>query len=150
MKKVFTYVITALMTAILVTSVAWAQKKDDRTPEEKAVDFRRGLLETVSWKLGQVARSAGGGDKAAFQKHAKDLSYLTTMITEGFIPNSVVGNSKAKKEIWEDWDDFVERAETLQTAARGLTASGYDISGFDPREFGKNCGNCHRKYKEKD
>ena len=92
------------------------------------------------------------GDKTAFHKNATDLAFLTTMIPEGFeLKDSIVKDSSAKKEIWEDWNTFLEKAKNIQQAARGLAAADYAMSSFDPRKFGgENCGACHRKFKKRD
>ena len=92
------------------------------------------------------------GDKTAFHKNATDLAFLTTMIPEGFeLKNSIVDDSTAKKEIWEDWDKFLEKAKNIQQATHELSAPEYDMASFDPRKFGgQNCGGCHRDFRKRD
>jgi len=133
----------------LTMSAALAQKQV--TPEERAYKFRTSLFQTFAWKLGQMAGSKGSNNEAAFIKHATDLAQLSSLIEEGFqIENSLPEGSKAKPEIWQDYEKFQTRAQDLGDAAMGFTESGA-MANFDPREFGsKSCGGCHRDFKIKD
>ncbi len=133
----------------LVAGPAIAQKQP--TPEERAYKFRTSLFQTFAWKLGQMAGAKGRGDQAAFSKHASDLAQLSTLIEEGFqIENSLPEGTKAKPEIWQDYEEFQSKAKALNDAATGFTEAGA-MADFDPREFGsKTCGGCHRSFKLKD
>lgn len=148
--------ISTLIISLNLTGLS-AQPRDDRTPGEKAFEYRDGLMHAIEWKMGQLAGMATGeieGDRDLFRDYAADLAALSGMILEGFVPNSRVEGSRAKEAIWDDWDDFTEKAQDLAQAAdslaRAAAAPGFDIRSFDPREFGRNCGNCHREYKQRD
>ena len=135
--------------AVLTAPLEVAASKKNKSPEEKAYEYRDGVFHAMGWKFGQLAANAARGNKAEFQRAANDMVALSQMTVEGFIPNSIVPGSLAKKEIWENWDDFNKRAEDLTAALRTIAADDYDISTFSPKEFGKNCGNCHREYKKR-
>ena len=152
MKKITGYILLALFSLTLTTTVAVAQMRDTRSPAEKAFEFRHGLMHTIEWKFGKLVEAKMQGDKTAFTKNAADLAFLTTMIPEGFeLKDSIVKDSSAKKEIWEDWDKFLDKAKNIQQATRELSAPGYDMAAFDPRKFGgQNCGGCHRDFKKRD
>lgn len=141
--------ITTLICTLLL--VAPVQAQNQPTPEERAYDFRHGLFETFSWKLGQLYGAQAKDDAAAFKKHADDLSYLSSMLEEGFqIDNSMPAGSRAKAEIWQDYASFADKAKTLQKAAAALTQDGA-MKDFNVRDFGsKNCGGCHRDFREKE
>ena len=152
MKKITGYILLTLFSLTITTTVTMAQMRDTRSPAEKAFEFRHGLMHTIEWKFGKLVEAKMKGDKQAFHKNAVDLAFLTTMIPEGFeLKDSIVKDSSAKKEIWEDWNTFLEKAKNIQQAARGLAAADYAMSSFDPRKFGgENCGACHRKFKKRD
>jgi len=152
MKKITGYFILAV-TSFLITNTALLAHDDEKpTPGQKAFEFRHSLMHTIEWKVGKLVEAKMKGDKTAFQKNAADLAFLTTMIPEGFeLKNSIVEDSAAKKEIWEDWDKFLDKAENVQTAARALASANYNLADFDPRKFGgQNCGGCHRDFKKRD
>lgn len=148
MKKMSIVLLTSLLTLCGATA---ALAQDTRTPEEKSYQFRAGLFKTIEWKFSQMIGAKFASDEAAFKKHAGDLAYLAGLITEGFeLKDSLPEGTKAKKEIWEDWDDFVEKAGDFQKNAQALADSG-DFASFDFKKFGSgNCGACHRNYKERD
>lgn len=143
-------VITLTATVLFLSVSAVAQDRQP-TPEERAYKFRTSLFQTFAWKMGQLARAKAAGDKNAFDQHANDLSYLSRMIEEGFsIPDSLPDGTKAKPEIWEDFDTFKAKIQNLAERSKGLTENGA-MADFDPREFGsKACGACHRDFKVKD
>lgn len=118
--------------------------------EEQAVDFRQGVFQSLSWKVGQLAAAKAQDDRATFQKHANDLAYLTGLITEGFIANSLVADSKAKPAVWEDMAAFNEAAQKMRSMAADVASEDYDMASFDARNFGREgCGGCHKNFKER-
>ena len=150
MKCISMISLTLVLSALLLPNMLSAQM-DDRTPEEKAYEFRDSLFNTIGWKMGKLVGAKMQGDKAAFQKEAADMAYLSGLIVEGFeLKDSIPEGSLAKPEIWSDWDTFVEKANDLQTSAQDLADSG-DMGAFDPMKFGRgNCGVCHKDFKERD
>jgi cytochrome c556 len=148
MKIIFRSILFTTAIAFAAES-ALAQEKP--TPEDRAYTFRTSLFQTFAWKLGQMAGAKGNNDEVAFTKHATDLAQLSSLIEEGFqIENSLPEGTKAKPEIWQDYQKFQSKAQALGNAATGFTKSGA-MANFDPREFGsKSCGGCHRDFKIKD
>ena len=143
------HLVTAILLATSAT-VAIAQPPQ-KSPEEQAVEYRHSIFEALSWKSTQLGSAKEAGDKAAFQKHAKDMAYLGSLITEGFIPDSMIEGSSAKAAVWDDWDGFVEAADKFQELASELASPSYDMASFNARSFGGDaCGSCHRNFKERD
>ena len=139
-----------IVLSLLLCSAAAVAQQDTRTPEEKAYQYRTGVFSALEWKMGQMIAAKFGNDSAQFQKHAGDMAYLAGLIEEGFIADSIVEGSNAKAEIWQNPEDFANKAAALQKAASEFAQSG-DIASFNPRKFGgKNCGGCHRDYKVDD
>jgi len=127
------------------------EKEDKRTPEEKAYQFRDGLFRVIEFKFGKMIEAKFAGDKRAFHQYASQIAWLARMIPEGFIPDSRVKGTKAKEDIWEDWDEFTDKAEKFKVNMQKLADPSYDITSFDPKEFGgDNCGACHRPFKSRE
>ncbi len=124
--------------------------QDKHTPAEKSYEFRDGLFHVIEWKYDRLVTAQMENDEAAFTMHAKDMAYLADLVVEGFeLKNSLPENSLARKAIWEDWDTFVEKADTFRENARGLTKAGA-MASFNPKKFGRsNCGSCHKEFKQK-
>lgn len=136
--------------AILTFASGQALAKDEPTPEERAYKFRTSLFQTFGWKYGQLIAAKQREDEAGFIKHADDLVYLSTLLEEGFqIENSLPEGTRAKPEIWQDYEKFQEKAKNLRSVAKTLTQTGA-MANFNPRDFGsKACGTCHRDFRIK-
>ncbi len=136
-------------TVLACSSLALAQDKTP-TPEERAYKFRTSLFQTFGFKFGRLIAAKAQDDALMFTKQASDLQFLATMLEEGFeIENSLPEGTEAKPNIWEDFDEFKAKSDTLRTAVAGLTEEGA-MASFDPRDFGsKNCGGCHREFRIK-
>lgn len=146
----------ALLVPMLVLSCSQqsAPAAVDDSPEAVAFRYRQGLMRAVEWKQGKLNGMAAGEipvDEAQFVKTARDLAVLGGMLSEGFIPNSQVTGSAAKPEIWTNWNDFVQKATDLQTAAQGLAdaaaANGFEASKGMVAGVRQTCGGCHRPYR---
>jgi Cytochrome c556 len=140
---------TVLVLILFATGQAYSQE-DQPTPEERAYKFRTSLFQTFGWKFGQLIGAKAQDDEAAFIKNAKDLEYLAGMLEEGFqIKDSLPEGTTAKANIWEDFETFSEKAQTLRAGVNALTQDGA-MADFNPKEFGsKTCGNCHREFRIK-
>lgn len=149
MKKIT--IAAVVIGATFLSSMAISQGGEQKSPEEMAYKYRDSVFHALEWKSGQLGAAKASGDAAAFKGHATDMASLASMITEGFIPNSMIEGSLAKKEIWENWEKFEGLAADLEKGALALAADGYDMADFDPRTFGRtSCGGCHREYKARD
>jgi cytochrome c556 len=161
MKKLALTLLSVVLVPMLVVSCggqkapAGAAAQPD-TPETAAFNYRDGLMKAIAWKVGKLRGMAQGEvklDEALFKKSAHDVATLAGMITEGFIPNSIVQGSAATPEIWMNFPDFTQKAADLQTAAQAL-ADAADQNGFEASKglvdaVGKTCGGCHRPYRKR-
>ena len=140
-----------LLASIALMMTSTSGYANQPTPEERAYKFRASLFQTFAWKLGRLAVSKGQNNSEAFNQHAADLVYLSGLIEEGFeIENSIPDGSKAKPEIWADYEGFKEKAANMTNLTKGLMEEG-GMDSFDPRKFGSQaCGSCHRSFKVKD
>ena len=149
MRKSFSILLYPLLTLLFSSTVIGADE-DTRTPEEKAWQFRDGLFHVIEWKFSKMIEAKFAGDKNGFHRNAAELSYLSKMIPEGFVPNSIVVGSRATAEIWQDWDDFSAKAADFRSNLSELADPAYDYTTFDPKKFGgDNCGSCHRAFKSR-
>jgi len=92
-------------------------------------------------------------DAKDFALRAERVAFLSTLPLEGFIPDSRVGKTDAKQEIWDNMDDFKSKMETFQTEAAKLAEAAKTASAVDALkpQFGKvgqSCKDCHDNYKE--
>lgn len=142
--------------AVLFTVTAAAHGAAESTPAERAVGYRQSVFHVIAGNFGPLAGMVKGEipfDADTFAVRAERVAFLSALPLEGFIPNSRVGKTEAKAEIWDNMDDFKAKMETFQTEAGKLAQAAKTASAIDALkpQFGKvgqSCKDCHDKYKE--
>jgi cytochrome c556 len=96
--------------------------------------------------LGEMAGGKIAFDAAAAQA-AKDALIADSKATPAaFQTQASDPASKAKPEIWTNWDDFVAKAEALNSAAQALDVTSAETIGAGMGAVGGACMACHRAY----
>lgn len=138
--------------AMGMAGVALAQQ----VKPEDAIRYRQGVMAAIGWHAGPMGAMVKGErpfDKALFARNAERIAFLSQMPLEGFIPGSESGDTKAKPEIWLEWDKFKNRMERMQKEAAKLVqvAKTGDEKAMKTQfgELGKACKACHDDYREK-
>jgi cytochrome c556 len=134
MKK-FTTLLGASLVSLLVAGCGGggggtAAPAED-TPESAAFQYRRGVMQSIAYKVAQARGMAQGEipvDAAAFTKHASD-------------------------EVWTNMADFQAKAMDLQNAAQSLATAaqsqGFEAAKGMVQAVGQTCGGCHRPYRRR-
>lgn len=126
------------------------------SPAERAVGYRQGVFHAIAWNFGPMSGMVKGEipfDAKAFALKAERVAFLSTLPLEGFVPDSLVGKSEAKPEIWNNMDDFKSKMQAFETEAGKLadaakTASSIDALKPQFGKVGRSCKDCHDKYKK--
>ncbi len=89
-------------------------------------------------------------DQDEFVRAAKALESMFAMIPSTFEKSDMVDYSRAKPEIWENWDDFVAKADELRKLSAEIAATGeiYGAKIAVEKVRLYNCGNCHDPYRK--
>jgi cytochrome c556 len=136
---------------LAVSSLAAAQEAE-RTPEERAVDYRQDVMHVLAAQR-NVLRDMVSGKRETnaegFIIAANALAAVAKTIPEAFAKNAIVGESTAKPDIWKSWDDFVAKANNLATKAGSIakTASTDLAAAKGMVESIDECGACHEVYR---
>ena len=156
MKKLFATLLGACLVSTLAACGGPAQAPVDDTPEGAAFQYRRSVMQSIAYKVGQLRGMAQGEipvNEALFVKHANDVATLGGMLPEGFIPNSAVEGSAALPEIWTNMPDFQSKAMALSNSAQALAAAaqqnGFEAAKGMVQAVGSACGDCHRPYRRR-
>jgi cytochrome c556 len=81
---------------------------------------------------------------------ARAIEELAGKITSQFPPGSTQSPTAAKQVVWQQWDDFSEKAKKLQAEAEKLSKiSSSDASALRSqfRAVGHVCDTCHETYR---
>ena len=128
----------------------------EQTPAERAIEYRKAAMTLVGANfkpMGGMLKGEIPYDQDAFARHAADLAAVASIdILRGFPADSDGEGSKAKPDIWLDWDKFQRGMETFtrESAKLAEVAAGGD-QGAIKAQFGataKTCKGCHDAFKE--
>ena len=140
----------AAVLATAFTAGAWAQVK----PED-AIEYRKSVFTVVKWDFGPMAAMVKGKipfDAMQFSAHANRVANMAPRALEGFIPGTDEGDTRAKPEIWTDWDTFESRMQTFVDHSAKLAAlAGEGDEAAIKKQFGetgKACKACHDDFRE--
>lgn len=100
--------------------------------------------------LGLMAKS-GAVDPLAASEASQRLRQHAAEMPSLFEERMFEAPSEALPEIWENWADFVAKAEAMDTAAILIEAAGADPEAFAQavQRLGQSCTACHELYRLK-
>lgn len=122
---------------------------------EDAIKYRKAVFTVMGTHFGRVAAMANG--KAPFDaKVAADSAEIATSMSKlpyvAFIPGSDKGDTRAKPEIWTEWDKVKGLAEKMQDEMVKFNAASktgnIDTIKAAVGETGKACKACHDNYRK--
>jgi cytochrome c556 len=122
---------------------------------EDAIKYRKAVFTVMATHFGRVAAMANG--KAPFDaKVAADSAEIATAMSKlpyvAFIPGTDKGDTRAKPEVWTEWDKVKGLAEKMQDEMGkfNVAAKGGNIDTIKAAagEVGKACKACHDNYRK--
>ncbi len=156
-----TTIIAASMFCVLLATAISAE--EGPTPEQRAVtatENRQAVFKLLGVNMGPIVGMARGSvpfDAEVAERNARRIAMLSTMIPERFAAMDTRGfdvTTEALPIIWDNPDDFAEKAKALHDAAitfAELAATGEQATTLGGlRAFGGACGNCHDTYRVDD
>lgn len=123
---------------------------------ENYIKYRQAVMKAIGGHTGAASQIVRG--KVAVQHdllvHAEALAGLSAHITRLFPEGSDFGETKAREEIWSQWDKFDLAAGEAKKATAAFAVA---VAGGDPRQIstafkavGKSCKGCHKDFRIKD
>ena len=116
------------------------------------VSQRKAGFKTNAASMKAIASAIGGGDYQTVINQAKTISSWAHKIPGYFPEGSRFGDTKARAEIWANFDDFTALSKANETAANKLvTAAKSGNPGAMMarlKDLGSSCKACHRSYKD--
>ncbi len=138
---------TALIVATVVLGAGAVVAQEATLAEVKA---RKALMQQVRANtavLGDMASGKAAFDAAAAATAKAGLAAAAAQAPALFEPEVTEAASKAKAEIWMNWDDFVAKSEALVTAAEALDVGTLDSLRAGMGAVGGSCQACHTDYR---
>ena len=152
MKKLFQIgVIGVLSLGIGMTALA-----DGKNPSKMdAIEYRQAVFEVIVWNfrpLGAMVKGKIPFEAKVFAEKAANVAFLSKMPLEGFVPGTDKGDTDAKANIWDNWEDFKSKMTSLQEETAKLAEVAKTATKVEEvkEQFGKTvkvCKGCHEDYK---
>jgi cytochrome c556 len=157
---------TTIMTAVIAfaaLSGVTISAQEGPTPEQQAVmatENRQAVFKLLGVNMGPIVGMARGAvpfDASIAERNARRIAMLAPMIPElvgAMDTREFDVETEALPVIWDNMDEFSERAADLVDAANTFAdlAAGGDqaatLGGL--RAFGGTCGNCHDSFRVDD
>ena len=140
--------------AAVAAGVGVASAADE---SENVIKYRQNVMRSIGGHMGAISGVVKG--EVTFgshvSTHAEALAATSQVIVDMFPQGSTTGaETRAKAEIWQDWDTFRQKATDLQNAAANLVQvanGGGDAAALEAAfgQVGMACGGCHRPFREK-
>lgn len=142
-----------LLAAALPAAATQAQQEIPLDKVESAIQYRQNVMQAigglVGTSVGQIRDTLEYGPE--LKAVAQGLQALTRDIPSLFPAGSDFGETDAKAEIWENWEQFEQSAADTREAVDGFAAA---VDGGDRREMlrafkemGDACKACHEDFR---
>jgi cytochrome c556 len=124
---------------------------------EDAVKYRKGAFTVMAAHFGRVAAMANGRipfDAKAAAENAEIATMVSKLPFAGFIDGTDKGDTKAKPDIWKNWDKFRTAALKMQDEVTKLSATartpGLTVEQLKAAvgAVGGTCKGCHDDYRQ--
>lgn len=148
----------AAMLLFGVTAGHAAEPVDMPDGGQPLVDHRVEDMKKMGGALGAIADVVKGEKpySAKLTDAARTVEHVADHVPAMFKPGTARGDegiteTRAKPEIWQEWDTFVEKAENLQAVTGPLIAAvetgDRGKMGAALKNVGDACGGCHKPYR---
>ncbi len=119
--------------------------------QEDDIKERKALMKSNSKANKAIKGAVKEGDFATIEENAKKLVANADNMVALFPEGSTAKKSRAKAEIWQEWDDFKAKVNDIKDAARQLAnaanAKDSEQVQVQNKAIGKACGSCHKRYR---
>lgn len=141
-----------LMTAAIFAGAASVQAEEP----ENYIKYRQAMMTAIGGHNGAATQIVRGkvDPEGDLIMHANALAALCSNIPRLFPEGSDFGETKAKDEIWSQWDRFEQAANDAKNATAAFSEA---ASSGDPERIGKafkdvgdSCKGCHKDFRQKD
>jgi cytochrome c556 len=150
MKKALSLVIVGMVAAIALPASAQFAKPDD------AIKYRKNALFVMQQNFGRVAGMAAGKipfDAKVAAESAAVADFVGKLPWAAFGPETDLGDTKAKPEIWSNKAKFDDYAKKLQVELSKLDAAAktgkLDNIKVAVNATGEACKACHDDFRSK-
>jgi len=146
---------TLLVALTLLTGLAMPQPLFADDAPDKTVRYRHKAMDALGSHMGASSMILKGqvSREKDLASHARAMDDIAKTLPDLF-PKGTQKDSEAKKEIWENWDDFLAACKTFEEATGALVEATkkHDLAAAKTayEKVGSSCGGCHDKFRVED
>jgi len=150
--RTFTRVILTIGSSLaLLATTALPVSADDKA----YIKYRQAVMGALGGHIGGAVAIVKGqvpyeDDLVA---HATGLNDMAQILPHAFKQKTSGGDTRAKPDIWQDQDEFMQKIENLQMATADFLAAaksgGKAAAGDKLGAVGDGCKGCHKTFREK-
>ena len=142
------YLIILLTTLMVITTTSQADEP------ENYIKYRKAMMKAIGGHMAAASQIVRGkvspeGDLAM---HAQALAALSADLTRLFPEGSDFGETEAKAEIWDKWEQFEKAAtnakDAIATFAEAVAGDDKEKIAAAHKAVGKGCKGCHDDFRE--
>jgi cytochrome c556 len=139
-------IILALLTGWLTFTAA-----SQLFAQADVIEKRQKAMKGNSEEAKAIKAAVESKDYSTIEMKAKDIMGTAEKIPDLFPKGSTKGKTKAKAEIWDNWDDFQKNAKNLRKATSELAdaAKAKDDAAITVKvkAVSEACGTCHKAFR---
>ena len=138
-------VLVSLVIVFSISANTWSVQDQERA--QTAIDTRQGLLKVVGYYIGPMVGMARGQldyDADLVSKNAEKMAQLAVMIPDLFKVDTRENgvNSDSLATIWENTQDFNQKALILATRANELAKTSREVKSESMKAFRQTAEAC--------
>jgi cytochrome c556 len=152
--------LTAAGAVLVVVGQAWAQSPQPVSSDPAVVvKDRQAAMKSMGDAMKKISTyvKSEGGTIDGVREGAATIQQVSHKIVPALFPANTgmgaVKDSAAKPEVWQQWGQFQQVAQKLQsTSAELITLAASDDRAAIARQFGQigqSCGGCHDNFRQK-
>ena len=100
-------------------------------------------------KIGAMARGLDPFTEESASTAKQTLLIAAADIEAKFELNETDPLSESSPAIWENWEDFIEKADDFSFMIEGLETTSAETLAAGLGNIGQSCGSCHKTYRIK-
>ena len=107
------------------------------------------LIKNTMAEIGAMARGVDPFTEVSAANAKQTLLLAAADIEAKFKLNETDPLSEGSPAIWENWEDFVEKADDFAFMIEGLETTSAETLAAGLGNIGQSCGSCHKTYRVK-
>ena len=140
------------LSRVCATIVVWLVATGFGTANADIIADRKAGFKGNADSMKAIAVAIGNGDYQTVVSRAEGIASWANKIPSHFPEGSDTGDTKARAEIWFEFDAFKAKAKANETAAQTLVTAaksgdqGAMMAGL--KNLGASCKSCHSDFKD--